>query len=658
MTSHGQEELEFEIGVLASLVAELDERDDNSLRFTAELLTRLGKQHNFGPEYDELVPEAIHAVQRVIQGEGDFPAAYQLITRAIDTIYASMSPGKSITPSFGQPTTFDSSPQAFEASDSELLDFVSETEEYLLSAEMALLQLEKTPDSKEHIDEVFRCFHNVKGISGFFDLGDFQDLAHVAESLMEGIRSGRDALDERRAQLLFDAVDTLKAMLSSVRGAMSGGQYRTPENFEGLVDSIVKAENASPVEASKPHSPAKPSASKRALPPIQSRSDEVVRVPTTKLDALIDSVGELVIANGMVQQETVIGTSVESQFGANVQRLGKIVRELQEQAMALRMVSLEVTFQRLARVARDLSRESSVPVEFSFRGEETELDRSVVEEIQSPLVHMIRNAVDHGIEPVEERKKRGKPETGHVQVVAFHQGGNVVIRVEDDGQGLDKERILKKALKQGLVDPEAELSDEEVYRLIFEPGFSTNEQVTEVSGRGVGMDVVKRSIDKLRGRLEISSVPGEGTTFTIRLPLTMAIIDGMVMTVGSHHFLIPSLEIQEALRPQKDQVHFVTDGGEVVVVRGKVLPLFRLYQLFDIQGAKARPTDALVLVVNDGDNQCALLVDDLVGQQQVVVKPVATMFHRVPAISGATIMGDGSVALILDTEGILRMARG
>ena len=386
----------------------------------------------------------------------------------------------------------------------------------------------------------------------------------------------------------------------------------------------------------------------------------MVKVGTGRLDALIDAVGELVIANAMVSREIAQqnGHLAHTKLHQNATHLGKITRELQELAMSMRMVSLRSTFQKMQRVARDISVKSGNPVEFSFSGEDTELDRNVVEEITNPLVHMVRNAVDHGIESREERALVGKPEKGRVHLEAYHAGGDVVIRISDDGKGLDRDAILTKARSLGLVDSGADLNVRDINNLIFHPGFSTAKKVTDISGRGVGMDVVKRNIEKLRGRIDIDSESGVGSTFTVRLPLTLAIIDGMLVSVAGERYIIPTTAIQESLRPEPGQLSKVLGKGEMLNVRGELVPLFRLHELFALEGAQQDPAQALTLIIGDSNKHCALLVDDLLGQQQVVIKSLGNIFDTVEGVSGGAIMGDGRVALILDSVGLVRAANG
>ncbi|RLB02181.1 MAG: chemotaxis protein CheA, partial [Deltaproteobacteria bacterium] len=339
----------------------------------------------------------------------------------------------------------------------------------------------------------------------------------------------------------------------------------------------------------------------------------------------------------------------------DIGQLARITSELQKTAMALRMVPIRQTFQKMIRLVRDLAKKSGKRVQLQMEGEETEIDRNMVEEIYEPLVHMVRNAIDHGIEPPEERRARGKPEEGTVLLRAYHKGGNIVIEISDDGRGLDREKILKRAREQGLVAEGEELSDKEVLHLIFRPGFSTAEEVTDVSGRGVGMDVVKKAVEKLRGRIEVESTPGEGSTFTLRLPLTLAIIDGMVLRVGDERCILPTLSIQEALKPSKEQCFTVTGKGEMIKVRDELLPLVRLHALFGLPDGRP-PWEALVIVAESEGRKKCLLADEVLGKQEVVIKSLGEAFGAVKGVAGGAIMGDGRVGLILDVAGIFKLS--
>lgn len=325
--------------------------------------------------------------------------------------------------------------------------------------------------------------------------------------------------------------------------------------------------------------------------------------------------------------------------------------------MAMRMVPVQGVFQKMSRLARDLTRKAEKQVDFVTSGEETELDRTVVDKIADPLVHMVRNALDHGVERPEDRIKAGKNPTGRVELRAFHQAGNIVIELQDDGKGLDKEKIVKKAVDQGLVEPGQELSDEEAFKLIFHPGLSTAEKITSISGRGVGMDVVKKNIEALRGRVDISSIKGQGTTFTIRLPLTLAVIDGQVVRIGQARYIIPINAIVRSLRPTREQISTVQGRGEMVLERGELIPLVRLYRLLGVVPSTEEPTEALIVVVEEDGRKCCLMVDDLLAQQQVVIKSLGEALGRVRGVSGGAIMGDGRVTLILDIPGLVELAQ-
>lgn len=385
---------------------------------------------------------------------------------------------------------------------------------------------------------------------------------------------------------------------------------------------------------------------------------EAVKVDADRLDRLIDLLGELVIAEAMVAQAREVKATASPQLMRHISQLDKITRELQEMGTSLRMIPVRGTFQKMARLVRDLAKKSGKRVDFVMNGEDTELDKSVVDRIGDPLVHMIRNAVDHGIEAdAETRRKAGKPETARVELRAFHKGGSIYIEIEDDGRGLCREAILAKAAERGLVRDGETLSDREVWNLIFEAGFSTAKKVTDVSGRGVGMDVVRRNVEALRGQVEIQSEQGKGTVFSIRLPLTLAIIDGMVVRVGAERYIIPTLSVVRAVRPQKESLYTVTGRGEMLSLQGELIPLYRLHQMFRIRGAVEDPTEAIAVVVEDEGQSTGLVVDELLGQQQIVIKSLGQAFQGLLGVAGGAIMSDGQVGLILDVGGIVKIAQ-
>jgi two-component system chemotaxis sensor kinase CheA len=385
---------------------------------------------------------------------------------------------------------------------------------------------------------------------------------------------------------------------------------------------------------------------------------EAMRVDAERLDHLIETIGELVIAESMVSQSPELkkaGMSVK--LAKDLDHLDKICRELQEIGMSLRMVPVRPVFQKMARLVRDLSKKQDREVEFVVSGEDTELDKNVVDKIGDPLVHMVRNAVDHGIEAdPNDRVKLGKPAVGRIELRAFHKGGNICIEIEDDGKGLDRDAILHKATARGMLREGENPSDRDLFNLVFEPGFSTAKQVTDISGRGVGMDVVRRNIEELRGTVDISSAPGKGSTFSIKLPLTLAIIEGMVIRVGQEHYIIPTLSVVRLIRPQTSDLTHVFDRGEMLAFEGSHLPLFRLSGLFGVQDAKARPEEAMVVIVEDEGRKVGLMADELLGQQSIVIKSLGETMQGTDGVAGGAIMSNGNVALILDIAGIVRVA--
>ncbi len=434
------------------------------------------------------------------------------------------------------------------------------------------------------------------------------------------------------------------AQLSVVEGSPNR-ETRGPEAPEPQLEMVQGSTEQAPSQ-------------QQGMAPKKKAIETTVKVSTQRLDALIDMVGELVIAHSMIVSDETLARTSSRKLASRVSHTSKIVRDLQELSMALRMVSVKSIFQKMSRIVRDLARKSGKKIEFTMSGEDTELDRNVVDRIADPLVHMIRNAVDHGIEPPEERKAASKPEVGHIHLKAYHRSGNVVIEVHDDGRGLNREKILKKAIRAGLVSEGEDLSPQQIDNLIFQPGLSTADKVTEVSGRGVGMDVVKKNIEALRGRVEISSTPGKGCVFSMRLPLTLAIIDGMVVRVGEERYVVPTLSIVESVKPTAEALSTITGRGEMMSLRGELLPLFRLAEVFGVPGGVEDPTEGIALIIEADNQRCAILIDQILDQQQVVIKSLSESLGKVPGVSGAAILGDGTVGLIIDASGLIALAQG
>lgn len=528
------------------------------------------------------------------------------------------------------------------AGDEELLrDFAVRAAEHLDDADEALLRLEGDPNDYDAIDSVFRAFHTIKGMAGFLALDAVSAHAHASESLLAAARTDRTAVDPRTIQALFSAVD-------GMRGLVAGGSNVAP-----VVPDVNGEHVAANHDAAAPAPQATVASGSRAA---ESARQGTVRMDEVRLDALLDTIGELVIAESMVSSATRNGAD-EASLLQQLERLDKITRELQQMATSLRMVPMRAMFRRMARLVRDLSHKAGKQVEFVTSGEDTELDKTVVDRIEDPLIHALRNAVDHGIETAEERIAAGKSPVAHIELHAFHAGGSIHVEISDDGRGLDADKILKKARTLGMVTAEERPSDDALFDLVYAPGFSTAEKVTDVSGRGVGMDVVRRTVEELRGRIKLQSAAGEGTTVSVRLPVTLAIIDGMVCRVGEERYILPVLSIQRSVRPAAGDISTVQGGrGLLLSTAEELLPIVALHDLLAVDGAQPDPTEAVVVIVDEGGVRAGLLVDELLGQQQTVIKPLGDGLGDQPGIAGGAIMPDGRVGLILDAAGLVRIA--
>ncbi len=556
-----------------------------------------------------------------------------------------------------------------------VLDFITESDEHIESAEAGLLQLEHTPDDSEVLNQVFRAFHTIKGMAGFLNLGDIGSLAHAAENLLDLARKGQCMLTGEKMNLVFESIDMLKKTIADLASSIEAGEpVPVHLHLQPLLEKLKTAVEQTADDAlNSPEAPQydqkldamlgqnHPAKSSCTAPEehfkTHARGEEKIKVSMKRLDNLINMVGELVIAQLMVAEQANTKLASEHELGCKIAHQNKIIRELQELSMSMRMIPIAGVFQKMARLVRDLSHKSGKRVRFSTSGDETELDRNIVDKIADPLVHMIRNSVDHGIESADERAQAGKNPTGYVELRAFHQAGHIIIEIEDDGKGLDRDRILKKAVDNGIVKSGQDMNDDEVYKLIFHAGLSTAQKITSVSGRGVGMDVVKKNIESLRGKIDIRSQKGKGTVFTISLPLTLAIIDGQIITIGEERYIVPINSIVRTLRPKKEQISSVQNRGEMVHVRGQLLPLIRLYELFDLKPGTTDPTESLLVIVETNGQHCCMLVDELLGQQQIVIKSLGDGLGKLNGVSGAAIMGDGKVSLILDIPGIMKLAQ-
>jgi two-component system chemotaxis sensor kinase CheA len=583
-----------------------------------------------------------------------------------------------------------------------LLDFVLESREHLASIETQVLTLERDPHGAEALNAVFRGFHTIKGLAGFLELWDIQKVAHEVETLLDRARNSELTVTPAAIDVILESADDLRRRLAHVEAGLNGETEEAPGPNEPLLGRIgaLNARPAAVAEAAgdalrlavavensagegneeegsaeegknrsltfaartvaaptvEGRTVAAPTVAGRTEPETEMRKGEAmaVKVDTAKLDSLVDMAGEMVIAQSLVRHDPDLAAIKSPRLARNMAQLTRMTAELQKTAMAMRLVPIGPLFRRMERMVRDLSRQFGKRVEMETQGDEIELDRNIVQELTDPLMHMVRNALDHGIETPAERERAGKNPVAHVVLKGRHQAGQVVIEIADDGRGLDRARILEKAIQKGLIASGDGISDNDIYNLIFQPGFSTAAQVTNVSGRGVGMDVVRRHIEKLRGRVEIRSAAGQGATFALKLPLTLAIIDGLVVGVGEERYIAPLFAVREVLRPAEETIWTVQQRAEMALIRGELLPVLRLYRKFRVTPRSEDPRQSVLLVAEVDDRRSCLLVDELIGKQEVVIKTLGETFKSVTGIAGGAILGDGRVGLILDLERLFR----
>ena len=578
-------------------------------------------------------------------------------------------------------------------------DFITEGLEYIDEIEVNILNLEQNPENMDCINAIFRPFHSIKGVAGFLNLEKIRDLAHNLENLLDRARSSELRVTPPLIDVILDGADALKALILRVKDEIEGqpstplkidlaalvqrikvvekGEEGTPSKkklgeiliSDGVivqddVDVALKtAQNPPPkkigevlIEEGKVTTKQVSQALRKQTE--QSAEASTLRVDTRKLDDLIDMVGEMVITQSMIQQDLSRQVNVDKILVRDIAQFSRITSSLQRTSMSLRMIPIRQTFQRMSRLIRDLAKNAGKIVNIEMVGEETEIDRNMVDEIYNPLVHMVRNAVDHGLEAPEDRIKTGKSEKGLISLRAYHRGGNIVIEISDDGRGLNRQKILDKALKKGLITNTDDVSEQDIYKMILLPGLSTAEKITDVSGRGVGMDVVKQAVEKLRGKMDIESTQGKGTTFITRFPLTLAIIDGMMVKVGQEVYIIPTMAIRQTLRPSREHYNVVVNKGETINVMGQLLALVRLCDLFGVKSESKNPWEAIVVVVESDNRVKCLLVDEVIGKAEVVIKSLGSGLKHVKGVSGGAIMGDGRIGLILDPEGLFEMSEG
>jgi two-component system chemotaxis sensor kinase CheA len=576
-------------------------------------------------------------------------------------------------------------------------DFIVESREHLAASEDRTLALEKTPEDVEVINAIFRVFHSIKGLAAFLEFDRVYRFAHEVETLLDYARNRELTITPEVIDLILASADFLSRCIDAIESGPRGLDS-LPDTEGALVQRILQTIEdrnkntedtqpspipvttetavavAPPAEvATNPLAPeetamvaarsvvlssettqtAPAPAAGTDLATTESKNNGErysIRVDTSKLDYLMDMVGELVIAESLVRTEITEQSQSNTALIRTIAQLAQITSEVQRTTFRMRMVPIGHLMRRTGRIVRDLARKFGKKVEVEFEGEETEVDKTIVEELADPLMHIVRNAIDHGIEMPAERAALGKSDLASIRFTAVHEGSQIVVEVSDDGRGLDRAKILKKAREQKLISDSADLSDAAVMELIFNPGFSTADKVTTVSGRGVGMDVVRRHVEKLRGRVDVQSKPGGGTKFTIRLPLTRAIIDGLVVKVGNARYVIPMSSVREIFRPAESAVSTVHGKGKLVLLHDRLLPIFNLSREFGVESTIVNPWDAVLIVTQSEGRQVCLMVDELVGKQEVVVKGLGQCLKDIPGVSGGTILGDGRVGLILEVQ--------
>ncbi len=555
-------------------------------------------------------------------------------------------------------------------SDDMLDQFLNGALELLDTSEKNLLILEKEPERDNLVRETFGAIHSLKGNAGFMGFSEIEEISIEMETILDSIRNKQLDIDQNVVTILLSNIETIRNRVEIITN-------RTNKQEKARVEDKLQKEKVKPKVEDKPKPADAPiPAEKTVLREVKAKTDDDeakqakapaqmqtmqrkdIRVETSKIDKLFDLVGELITIESMVTHSPdLVGLDLQN-FNKSANMLNKITRELQEISMSIRMMPLEGHFNKMKRLVRDVSLKMNKKVNLVISGQETEMDKNVIDEIADPLVHILRNAIDHGVEAPEVRIAKGKNEIGNISLSARYEGNEILIVVEDDGAGISRDVILRKAQERGILKgaPDS-LSNKEVFALIFEPGFSTAQTVTDISGRGVGMDVVKKNIEKLRGSVDISSVEGKGSKFTLRIPLTLAIMEAMLIRVGDSKFALPILSIRESFRPNPNSITVTMDGLEVVKVRQEILPIMRLHDLFSLESDSEILQEGILIIIEARERKVCLFADEIVGQQQAVIKGLSDYIGKVPGVTGCMILGDGSIGLILDIESLIDMAQ-
>lgn len=549
-----------------------------------------------------------------------------------------------------------STPAIFDDEMKEIVEsFIVETKELLDKLDNDLVELEKRQNDVELLNAIFRYVHTIKGTSSFIGFEQMSELTHKFEDVLNKLRKFELKLNPEIMDVILEAQDLMKVLLSKLET-----NDLSPIDISGVVSKLERISRGEFLIEEDVEKASVDNVSQK----LQSKViDKTVRIDVERLDELMNLVGELVLGRNRLTQivsgivERFEGESLARELMDTIAQVDYLTSELQAVVMRARMMPIAKVFSKFPRIVRDLSRDLNKEVELLIYGEETEVDKSVIESIHDPLVHLIRNAIDHGIETPQERKAVGKPEKGKVILRAEHEGNFIVITVEDDGRGIDPERVRRKAVEKKIITEQeaSSISDRDALNLIFLPGFSTASKVTNVSGRGVGLDVVKANITKLNGMIDVQSTLGQGTKFMLKLPLTLAIIQGLLVDVCGEIFIIPLSSVIEVVRIPRSQVHSIK-GREIIRLRDSVLPLVRLANIFNLSSNGDFKENLYVVVVGLAEKKLGIVVDGLVGQKEVVIKSLGSYLNNVRGIAGATILGDGTVRMIVDVAQIFKMS--
>lgn len=585
-----------------------------------------------------------------------------------------------------------------------LNDFILEARDHLEEIEMKLLNLETEPDNEEIVHGLFRNFHTIKGLAGFVDQYLIQEIAHKTESLLDDCRNGIIGIDKIIIDIILGSTDIIKELCNDIglsedkdfmnkvekqlelleEGVFSDSRQTKSDSYqqerqpdEKLIGEILVGDKKiSPLDVDnilekQQHDylnlkfgeialKEKKIEARDLLEAIRKQKtspgtvikENYIRISVDKIDNLVNMMGELIICQSQVEQETTNRFGTNDSFVTNLSNMSRIMKEMQYLTMSLRMVSLNSIFQKLTRIARDTIEDLEKDVFFSTTGEETEIDRNVAERILEPLVHIVKNAISHGIEDRETRNERNKNPQGKVEITAYSKRGSVYIEVTDDGGGINLDKVLKKALDKQFINPSRKYSDEEILDFIFLPGFSTSGEINQISGRGVGMDVVKTEVSRIGGRVEIDNRPGEGCSFILKIPINLAVINGTIIELSGSHYIIPTLNIRQIFKPEDEQWVYIKGRKEMVRVREKIYSLLKINKIFELE--KEIDYELVILLEMDNIVQ-ALPVQNIIARREIVVKPLGEEFAELNFVSGVSILGDGRVSLILDIEQLFKL---